>query len=190
MPDTAYCLCCNEDVPFGIVERNQKKEVICIFCGFPLDVGKAPGSHDKPGGGHVLVADDSKFTRKIIGEVLREKNFASEVISFENGLPLLSLYSKLRSEKNAIDVVLLDLNMPVMDGLTTARAIRTLEMQRRISKVPIMFFSGEKATDDFRAEMESLEPAYYINKGSDPDPDKLALRVEYLIGYLAEKFGQ
>jgi CheY-like chemotaxis protein len=190
MPDTAYCLCCNEDVPFGIVERNQKKEVICIFCGFPLDVGKAPGSHDKPGGGHVLVADDSKFTRKIIGEVLREKNFASEVISFENGLPLLSLYSKLRSGKKAIDVVLLDLNMPVMDGLTTARAIRTLEMQRRISKVPIMFFSGEKATDDFRAEMESLEPAYYINKGSDPDPDKLALRVEYLIGYLAEKFGQ
>ncbi len=103
---------------------------------------------------------------------------------------MLSLYSKLRSEKKAVDVVLLDLNMPVMDGLTTARAIRTLEMQRQIPKVPITFFSGEKATDDFRAEMERLEPAYYINKGADSDPDKLVSRVEYLIGYLAAKFGQ
>ncbi len=32
--------------------------------------------------------------------------------------------------------------------------------------------------------MESLTPAFYVNKGSDPDPEKLASRVEYLMGYI------
>ncbi len=100
MSDTAYCLCCNEDVPFGIVERNQRKEAICNFCGFTLDVQKVSDPHNKPGEGHALVADDSKFTRKIIEELLREKNFSSVVNSFEKWSPIaLALFkTPLREE--------------------------------------------------------------------------------------------
>jgi CheY-like chemotaxis protein len=190
MTDTKYCLCCDEHVPFGIVERNQRNEVTCNYCGFTLDIQTLPDVHHAKVEGYVLVADDSKYTRKIIEELIRGKNFSSAVISFENGLELLTMYSKFLSEKKTVDVIILDLNMPVMNGLTAARAIRTIEMQNRVPKVPIMFFSAEKGTEDFRMEMESLDPAYYINKGSDPDPDKLALRVEYLLGYLVEKFMQ
>jgi CheY-like chemotaxis protein len=80
--------------------------------------------------------------------------------------------------------------MPVMNGLSAAKAIRNLERQNPVPHVPIMFFSSEKATDNFRTELTSLEPAYYINKGLDPDPDKLASRVEYLLGYFADTFRQ
>jgi len=53
-----------------------------------------------------------------------------------------------------------------------------------------MFFSAEKADENLRKQMENLDPANYVNKGSDPDPDKLVSRVESLISYLMEKYKQ
>jgi len=78
--------------------------------------------------------------------------------------------------------------MPVMDGLTAARLMRSVEAQHNTKKTPIVFFSAEKADDSLRRQMENLDPANYVNKGSDPDPDKLASRIESLIGYLMEKY--
>ncbi|MCX7792808.1 MAG: response regulator [Thermodesulfovibrionales bacterium] len=40
MGDKKYCICCGEDVPYYIVERDQKREYACSFCGFTLDVLK------------------------------------------------------------------------------------------------------------------------------------------------------
>jgi len=189
MADTRYCLCCDEQVPFGAVERNERREVICNYCGFTLDVEKSTETRPADKKGYTLVADDSKYTRKIIEDLIIEKKFSSDVMSFENGLELTSAYSKAIAEGKQVDVAIIDLNMPVMNGLTAARTLRTMEMQQKTPSVPIVFFSAEKADEAFKIQMESLEPAYYVNKGSDPDPDKLASRVEYLLGYLKDKFG-
>ncbi len=189
MTDTKYCLCCDEQVPFGVVVRNERREVTCNYCGFMLDVGPTETQIAEERGA-ALVAEDSQFTRKIIVELIKERKFSTEVMSFENGLELITAYSKLLSEKKPIDVAIIDLNMPVMDGLTAARTLRALEAQNRAASVPIVFFSAEKADEDLKNQMQNLEPAYYVNKGSDPDPEKLIARVEYLLGYLREKFGR
>ena len=52
--------------------------------------------------------------------------------------------------------------------------------------MPITFFSSLKADDNLRAQMEKLAPANYVNKGTDPDPDKLAERVEHLFSYFLQ----
>ncbi len=189
MTETRYCLCCDEQVPFGIVERNARREITCNYCGFTLDVEKSGESRPSNEKGYTLVADDSRYTRKIIEDLIIEKKFSSDVMSFENGLELTTAYSKVIAEGKQVDVAIIDLNMPVMNGLTAARTLRTIEVQQKKPNVPIVFFSVEKADEELKAQMESLEPAYYVNKGSDPDPDKLASRVEYLLGYLKEKFG-
>ncbi|MEW6108947.1 MAG: response regulator [Nitrospirota bacterium] len=188
MENTRYCLCCNEEVPFSVVERNERREVTCVYCGFTLDVLKLWEPQKPPEKGYALIADDSKYTRKIIEDLLREKNFSANVLSFENGLDMISAYSKLLAEKNPVDIAIIDLNMPVMNGITAARTMRAVETQNKTKKVPIVFFSAEKADEDLKKQMQSLEPANYVNKGSDPDPDKLAARVEFLIGYLMEKY--
>lgn len=190
MADTRYCLCCDEQVPFGIVERNDRREVTCNYCGFTLDIEKPSDTRPADEKGYTLVADDSKYTRKIIEDLVIQKKFSSDVMSFENGLELTTAYSRILAEGKKVDVAIIDLNMPVMDGITAARTLRTIEAQQKTPYIPIVFFSAEKADEDLRNQMESLEPAYYVNKGSDPDPDKLAGRVEDLLGYLKDKFGQ
>lgn len=40
MGDKKYCICCGEEVPYYIVERDQKREYACSYCGFILEVLK------------------------------------------------------------------------------------------------------------------------------------------------------
>jgi CheY-like chemotaxis protein len=194
--DTKYCLCCGENVPFNTFKRNERLEVTCAYCGFTLDVQdlwepkKDEQAEPERSESYALVTDDSKYTRKIIEDLLRARKFSSHILSFENGLELISGYSKLLKEMQPVDIAIIDLNMPVMDGLTAARLMRSLESQVNVKKTPIVFFSAEKADENLRTQMENMEPANYVNKGSDPDPDKLAARVESLIGYLMEKYKQ
>ena len=138
--ETKYCLCCDEQVPFGIIVRHERREITCNYCGFMLDVERAAEPqkvHDK---GWALIADDSKYTLKIISELIIEKKFSSDVMTFENGLELVTAYSRVLSERKPVDVAIIDLNMPVMNGLTAARTLRTIEAQNKVPYVPIVFF--------------------------------------------------
>lgn len=69
-------------------------------------------------GRRILVADDSAFNRKAIAAYLR--NAAAIVIEVEHGAAVLE---QLRAQEG-IHAVIVDLHMPGMDGLETARAIR------------------------------------------------------------------
>ncbi len=187
MAETKYCLCCGENVPCNYIERHERRELTCAYCGFTLDVQKL-WEPSRASGGYVLVADDSKYVRNIIIDALKTSKFFANALACENGLELTTTFSKLVAEKASIDIAIIDLNMPIMDGLTAARTIRAIESQHSLSATPIIFFSVAKADDALKAQMELLSPASYMNKGSDPDPDSLAKRVEQLVGYLVEKY--
>lgn len=186
MADTKYCLCCGDMVSYNFVERHERRELTCAYCGFTLDVQKL-WEPSEAGEGNVLIAEDSQYVRDIITDVVKTRKLSSNVMAFENGLELITAFSKLLSEKASVSIAIIDLNMPVMDGITAARTIRAIESQHKIAATPIVFFSATKADDALKAQMELLSPASYVNKGSDPDPDKLAERVEQLVGYLMEK---
>jgi CheY-like chemotaxis protein len=187
MGETKYCLCCGEDVPCNYVERHERREVTCAYCGFTLDVQKL-WEPSEIGEAHILVADDSKYVREIIVGALKSSKFHANVIPVENGLELTAAFSRLTTENTPVDIAIIDLNMPIMDGVTAARTIRSIEAQRKKRAAPIIFFSAVKADEALRAQMDMLAPASYVNKGSDPDPDSLAERVEQLVGYLVEKY--
>jgi CheY-like chemotaxis protein len=186
MADTKYCVCCGEMVPYNYVERHERREITCAYCGFTLDVQKL-WEPSKVSDGYVLVADDSKYVRDIIIDALKSNRVYTNIMAAENGLELTAAFSKLATGKAAVDIAIIDLNMPIMDGVTAARTIRAIEAQHHMPATPIIFFSAEKADDSLRAQMELLSPASYMNKGSDPDPGSLAVRVEQLVGYLIEK---
>ncbi len=208
MEETRYCLCCGEEVAFNRLERDGKVELTCMFCGFPLsfeektvvpmqniaeETAQRPAAKEAvsaSGGGqlrYILMADDSKFTRRIIKDLLVEKKLANEILDFENGLELTSAFAKLVTEGKAADAaIILDINMPVMDGISAAKFIRNIESEKGLPHIPIAFFSSVKADDNLRNALAELAPAHYVNKASDPNPDRLAERVEQLLTYFIQ----
>jgi CheY-like chemotaxis protein len=66
----------------------------------------------------ILVTEDDKLNQKIVKFVLQKQG--AEVVIASNGHEAISLL-----EKNNFDIILMDLQMPGMDGYATARHIRT-----------------------------------------------------------------
>ncbi len=77
-----------------------------------------------------LVVDDSQINRDVVERLLNAEG--AQVVVAENGREALDI---LRNAKVTIDVVLMDIQMPVMDGLTAIRAIRG---ELRLSDLPVI----------------------------------------------------
>jgi CheY-like chemotaxis protein len=183
-----YCLCCGEEVPYNVVVRSERRELTCSYCGFTLDIENLWEDTKSSINTYALIAEDSKITRTILRELVLKKAIASDVIAVTNGLELISEYSKLSKKNARISFAIIDLNMPVMDGLTAARTIRSLEEKDGIMRLPIIFFSGMKADEGLRRQMELLAPANYVNKGADPDPEHLVRRVQGLLNFISQRY--
>ena len=81
---------------------------------------------------NILVVDDLALNRRLLTVMLEQQGY--RVYSAENGLVALNLL-----EEHTIDIVLLDVIMPVMDGFETAAIIK-----ERFSQVylPIIFVNS------------------------------------------------
>jgi CheY-like chemotaxis protein len=183
-----YCICCGEEVPYNVVERDERRELTCTYCGFTLDVENLWEDIKASIETYAFIAEDSDFARKLLKELVLKKTLASEVIAVTNGLELITEYTKLMKKNLRASFSIIDLNMPVMDGLTAARTLRALEEKEGIPKVPIVFFSAVKADEGLKKQMELLAPAHYMNKGSDPVPENLIKRVQGLLSFIAQRY--
>ena len=93
----------------------------------------------------VLVVDDQATNRAILTWLLEDDGHA--VIEAENGLEAVELY-----EKHEVDIVLMDVMMPVMDGLEATQKIKAL--QKDGNYVPVIFLT---ALEDDKALSQCLE---------------------------------
>ena len=79
----------------------------------------------------ILVVDDAAFMRVRAAKVLADNGH--EVAVAENGQEAVSKYAEWRP-----DTVLMDITMPVMDGLAALREIRKLDPAARVAMVTAM----------------------------------------------------
>ncbi|KAG1669141.1 hypothetical protein FOA52_002652 [Chlamydomonas sp. UWO 241] len=76
----------------------------------------------------VLVVDDLPFNRRIISSMLRKLGF--DVLEASNGEQACEVYQRQEEQKShIICAVILDLNMPLLNGWQTASRLRELEME-------------------------------------------------------------
>ncbi|OIP60909.1 MAG: hypothetical protein COT35_10335 [Nitrospirae bacterium CG08_land_8_20_14_0_20_52_24] len=187
MGDAQYCLCCGENVPTNMVYRDGNTEITCLYCGFVL------GLKEKEGGAMadcILTADDSSTIRNLMTQILKEKGLAREVLSFENGMVFLTEFNKRISSEKGVNLVILDLQMPVLDGLKAAMTLRAIEKKKMgpsSKKVPIIFFSARKCDEFLKKQLSQCTPAVYFNKGETPDPTAIADRINHLVSYILSK---
>ena len=115
----------------------------------------------------ILIVDDEERMRKLIKDFLVAKGFS--ILEAEDGEKAIEVFEK---NKNKIDLILLDVMMPKLDGWSVLRQIR------QDSKVPIIMLTarGEEQDELFGFELGVDE---YISKPFSPKI--LVARVEAIL---------
>ena len=111
-------------------------------------VGKARQRHKKGGAPRILVVDDSANTRMLVSYYLAGRNYVLEFA--ENGRRAVEQYSQ-----NHYDMVIMGTQMPVMDGLAAARAIRQWEGETRTEPVPLLALTVHYLPDDGQRSLDA-----------------------------------
>ena len=86
----------------------------------------------------ILIVDDETYIVEFLQSVL--KKYGYETITGKNGQEALTL-----SRKHKPDLILMDITMPVMDGLEASRIIKSEKISNFI---PIILLSGKRSPDD------------------------------------------
>ncbi|GAA4845552.1 response regulator [Algivirga pacifica] len=94
----------------------------------------------------VLIAEDSAVIQNITRKVLQFQNF--EIVSVKDGVSALN-----EIKSSDFDVVLMDINMPTMNGMECAKQIRAMEDPNKAG-IPIVAITGNAqnfTVDQFKA---------------------------------------
>ncbi|MGF1533118.1 MAG: sensor histidine kinase [Bernardetiaceae bacterium] len=106
----------------------------------------------------ILIVDDvpsNLFTLK----VLLEEHFDADILEGNSGFEALEILMK-----STVDLIILDIQMPEMDGFQTAKLIRS---RRKTKNIPIVFLTAAYKSEDFRQKGLSLGATDYLTKPID-----------------------
>jgi DNA-binding response OmpR family regulator len=143
---------------------DEQREVLenCVTCMAVTDDPSGAGAEDARA--DVLLVDDAVSVRLTLGELLRRAGLRVRVA--ENGLVALS-----SALKRIPDVIVTDVEMPVMDGW---KLLQTVRGRQRLERVPVVFLT-QLGDDASRLRGYRLGVDDYL--GKDMPPDEVVARV-------------
>jgi CheY-like chemotaxis protein len=106
----------------------------------------------------ILVVEDSDDTRYFMRLALEDLGYL--IVEAENGAQAVAI-----AESERPDIILMDLSLPVMDGLAATERIRGSE---KLAGVPIIAVTAHQESD-FRAEAKAAGFDAYVTKPVDID---------------------
>ena len=125
---------------------------------FPRKNMPADPSNTSDGQCTILIVDDFDDTRLLMRTWLEKKGY--RVVEAENGNEAVS-----EAQRRSPDLIIMDVEMPELDGLSATRKIRGLENLRQ---VPIVAVSAYGA-DQFRADALAAGCDEYVSTPFEPD---------------------
>ena len=138
-------------------EENKGTEIIVRLC---QRIAEAPEKSEEQktiscspelfAGKRVLLVEDNSMNREIATAILEEAGF--KVDTAENGA--IAVEKVTYYPEGFYDVILIDIQMPVMDGYTATRKIRSLE-NKAIAKIPIIAVSANAFDEDRQTSLEA-----------------------------------
>ena len=156
-------------------DTTREKLDACLQAALNQSQDGLPALDDKPL--NVLLVDDSVTVRIELGDALRDRGVRVRVA--ENGLVAVSA-----ALKRVPDVILSDVEMPVMDGWTFLRMVRSRE---RLRHTPFVFFT--RLSDDLsRLQGYKMGVDDYLAK--ETSPDEVLARISAIVGRQARGPGR
>lgn len=108
------------------------------------------GSEKPLAGLRILAAEDNELNTEILKAYLTING--ADLTVAENGKVLLDIFSQ--SSEGSFDVILMDIQMPVMDGLEATRTLRQLDRPDAKS-IPVIAMSANAFSDDVAASLDA-----------------------------------
>ncbi|MFI8480668.1 response regulator [Pseudomonas sp. NPDC078700] len=148
------------------VESEQGRGSL-FWCSVPFGIGLEQGGvQDVPlqlKDRHVLVVDDNNTARQVLLGLLSNLGMAVDVV--ESGAQAISQIQHAIGQGQPYELVLIDWQMPVMDGLETTRRIRALELVDPPQVLMVTAYGREELL--FSAKAEGIEDVLFkpVNPG-------------------------
>lgn len=115
----------------------------------------------------VLIVDDNDFNRIILGTLLTK--YKIDFNEACNGKEALTQIIKLDSVSKPFKVIIMDCNMPELDGWETTKIIKRMFEEGKLSKMPNVIAHSAYTSDDDRKKCFESGMIDYIVKPSSPD---------------------
>ncbi len=120
----------------------------------------------------ILLAEDNDTNSLMISTIAKHLNW--QITSAKNGIEAVALY-----KNNRFDIILMDIQMPEMDGIEAAREIRKFESEFRARRTPIIAFTAYATEEDRSALLKAGLDDYIIKPVLSPEILRSAL-LKYL----------
>lgn len=120
----------------------------------------------------ILLAEDNELNREIATELIGASG--AHIETAKNGKEAVELFNS--SEPFCYDIILMDIQMPVMNGLEAARTIRSLK-RADAAEIPILAMSANAFTEDIK---RSLAAGMNAHLSKPLDIDRLFAAMELL----------
>ena len=127
------------DVLLSVINKTEPKEESVL-----------PVTEEELRGKRILLVEDNELNREIAQELLTEAGFVIE--SAEDGSIAVDIVQK--STPGYYDLILMDVQMPIMNGYDATKAIRKLE-NPALANIPVVAMTANAFDEDRRIAMES-----------------------------------
>jgi two-component system cell cycle response regulator DivK len=108
----------------------------------------------------VLLAEDDEDNRDLIVFMIKRSGLDIQLLQAENGQEAVTL-----AEQHVPELILMDMQMPVMDGFT---AVKIIKATPAIQHIPIIAFTAQARVED-KALTKSIGCIEHYTKPMDPD---------------------
>ncbi len=109
----------------------------------------------------ILIIDDSQSNLFSLEALIDEHLDDVEILQADSGKLALEIL-----QQNTVDVIILDIQMPEMDGFQTAKLIRE---QENTKNVPIIFITAAYDSDEFEKKKIEIKMMDYLTKPFEPE---------------------
>ena len=113
---------------------------------------------------HILLVEDMTVNAEIIKELLNMKGIKTD--HAENGKIVVDMFEK--SSPNTYDAILMDVRMPVMNGLDATKSIRSLN-RKDAKTIPIIAMTANAFDEDVQRSLQAGMNAH-LSKPVEPEP--------------------
>jgi len=119
----------------------------------------------------IITVDDSSTMRRIIKNTLKKIGYGDDILEAENGKEALDVLST-----KDVDIIITDWNMPIMDGLSFVKKIRS---DSKYKDTPIIMVTTEAAKEDIIIALQAGVNNYVVKPFT---PDVMKDKVETVLG--------